>query len=72
MNFRKITLEVVVAEDDSETFTQALNDAMDRIEERQTIYSSEIREVETGEPDNAAEISGVAIVEANEPIPVEK
>jgi hypothetical protein len=36
MKYRKITLEVVVKEEDSETFTQALNDAMDRMEESQT------------------------------------
>ena len=34
-------------EEGSETFTRALNDAMDRMEESQTIYSSEIREEET-------------------------
>jgi hypothetical protein len=45
-----------VKEEDSETFTRALNDAMDRMEESQTIYSSEIREEETEEPENAPEI----------------
>lgn len=31
MLFRKVTLEVVVNEDDSAAFVQALNDAMDHI-----------------------------------------
>jgi|HubBroStandDraft_2_1064218.scaffolds.fasta_scaffold5705283_1 hypothetical protein len=49
---QKNTLEVVVQEEDSETFTRALNDAMDRMDESQTIYSSEIREEETDEQMN--------------------
>jgi hypothetical protein len=36
-----------VKEEGSETFARALNDAMDRMEESQAIYSSEIREEET-------------------------
>jgi len=55
MKYSEITLEVVVKEGDSETFTQALNDAMDHIEKTQTIFSSEIREEETGKPENAEE-----------------
>jgi hypothetical protein len=48
---------VVVNEDDSECLVQALDDAMDKIEEQLTGYSSEIVTVSTGEPENAAEIA---------------
>jgi hypothetical protein len=54
--YLKITLEVVIREDDSEVFTQALNNAMDVIEEQTTVYLAEITTAATGEPDNAAEI----------------
>jgi hypothetical protein len=51
--FDKLRLEVVVNEDDSGVFVQSLNDAMDRIEEAQTIFSSQICDEETAEPANA-------------------
>lgn len=57
MNYTKITLEVVVNEDDSEILEQALNDAMDKIEEAVTVYSSAITTALTGEPENAVEIA---------------
>ena len=40
MAYRKITLEAVVHEDDVDVFTQALNDALDRIEETTTVWGS--------------------------------
>jgi hypothetical protein len=55
---RKITLEVVANEDESEVLIQALNDTMDKLEGRITIFPSGISDVETGEPENAAEIAG--------------
>lgn len=58
MPYQKITLTVVVKEDDSELFTQALNDALDRIEKVQTAFS-EIRTEEAGKPENAEEIEGI-------------
>lgn len=57
MAYTKITLEVVVHDDDSEIIEQALNDAMDRIEDLATVYSSEIVTTATDEPVNAAEIA---------------
>ncbi|RZU35762.1 hypothetical protein [Edaphobacter modestus] len=59
MTYQKITLAVVVKEDDSEMFTQALNDALDRIEKIQTVFSSEIRTEEVGKPENAEEIESI-------------
>jgi hypothetical protein len=59
MTYQKITLAVVVKEDDSEMFTQALNDALDRIEKIQTVFSSEIRIEEAGKPENAKEIEAI-------------
>ena len=58
MAYTKITLEVVVHEVDLETATQAMNDVLESVEEKQklTIYFSDIRTAETGEPENAAEI----------------
>jgi hypothetical protein len=61
MPYQKITLTIVVNEDDSEIFVQALNDAMDKIENQVTVYLSEIVTVATGEPDNAAEIAAPAV-----------
>lgn len=57
MAYTKITLEVVVHDVDSEIIEQALNDAMDRIEDLATVYSSEIVTTATDEPVNAAEIA---------------
>jgi len=57
MAYTKITLEVVIHEDDSEVMEQALNDAMDKIEEQMTVCSSAITTSPTGEPENAAEIA---------------
>ena len=57
MAYTKITLEIVVHDDDSEILEQALNDAMDKIEEQVTVYSSAIATAVTTEPENAAGIS---------------
>jgi hypothetical protein len=57
MAYTKITLEVVVADDDIEFLVQALANAMENYEERMTVYSSEILTAPTGEPENAAEIA---------------
>ena len=43
--------------DDSEILEQALNDAMDNIEDQVTVFSSEIKTEGTGEPENAEEIA---------------
>lgn len=56
MLYRKITLEVVVSEDESEVLMQALNDTVDGLETEITIVSSGISDVETHEPENAVEI----------------
>lgn len=60
MAYRKITLEAVVHEDDVDVFTQALNNALDRIEETTTVYGGEITDAEVAEPPNAAEIAAKA------------
>jgi len=57
MPYTKITLEVVVHDDDSEILEQALNDAMDKIEGQLTVYSSAMTTAATIEPENAAEIA---------------
>lgn len=49
MPYRKITLEVVVAEDIAEAYMQALNDALDRIEEMLSVHLSDIRKEELSE-----------------------
>ena len=58
--YKRVTLDVVVREDEREVLVQALNNAMDHLEETQqvTVFDSSIRENETAEPENAAEIAG--------------
>ena len=58
--YKRVTLDVVVREDEREVLVQALNNAMDHLEETQqvTVFDSSIRESETAEPENAAEIAG--------------
>ena len=60
MGYRKITLEAMVHEDDAEAFTQALNNALDSIEETTAVYGGGITDTEAGEPENAAEIAAPA------------
>jgi hypothetical protein len=57
MTYTKITLEVIVNDDDSEILEQALNDAMDKIEDQLTVYSTAITTAATTEPENAVEIA---------------
>jgi flagellar motor component MotA len=57
MAYTKMTLEVVIHDDDSEVLEQALNNAMDKIEDQLTVYSSAITTAATVEPENAAEIA---------------
>jgi hypothetical protein len=57
MAYTKITLEVVVIDDDSEVLEQALNDTVDKIEGQLTMYSLAIATGATIEPENAAEIA---------------
>ena len=60
MPYQKITLQVIVSDDDSEVLIQALNNAMDEIEEQVTVFSSQIMTEETCEPENADEIAAPA------------
>jgi hypothetical protein len=60
MAYRKITLEVVVNDDDAEILEQALSDAMEKIADQLTVYSSAITTAATAETENAAEIDGRA------------
>ena len=48
-------MTVVVADDAAEAYMQALNDALDRLDERFEVYSSEIKESETETRQSAAE-----------------
>jgi hypothetical protein len=57
MAYTKITLEVVIHDDDTEFLLQALANAMDDYEDRMTVYSSATTTTPTGEPENAAEIA---------------
>ena len=57
MPYQKITLQIVVDQDNSEMLLQALNDAMDKIEEQVTVFSSAIMTEETSGPENADEIA---------------
>jgi hypothetical protein len=57
VGYTKLTLEVVVHDDEEEVLTQALNNALDALEEHIAVYHSEIRCAETSEPENAAEIA---------------
>jgi hypothetical protein len=60
--YAKVTLEVVVRDDDVEIAIQAMNDVMDSIEEKEklTVYESTIRTAPDGEPVNANEITARA------------
>jgi hypothetical protein len=53
----KMTLEVIIQNDDAEILEQALNNAIDEIEGQLTVYASSITTSPTGEPENAAEIA---------------
>jgi hypothetical protein len=57
MKYVKLSIELVVAELDSEAAIRMVNDAMDRIEERLTVYSSVIGTMDTVEPENVTEIT---------------
>ena len=57
MAYMKMTLEVIIQNDDAEILEQALNNAMDEIEGQLTVYASLITTSPTGEPENAAEIA---------------
>lgn len=57
MAYTKITLEVVIHDDDTEFLLQALANAMDDYEDRMTVYSSATTTTPTGEPEYAAEIA---------------
>jgi hypothetical protein len=57
MAYMKMTLEVIIHNDDAEILEQALNNAMDEIEGQLTVYASSIMTSATGEPEDAAEIA---------------
>lgn len=56
MKYRKITVEVVVNETDYECVFQRICNDLEYLEEHHTIYSSEVRDVETVTPANADEM----------------
>jgi hypothetical protein len=57
MNYTRITLEVVVKEEEAEIFTQALNDWLDLVEDQQTVFSNTITDMPVPPPENAEEIA---------------
>jgi hypothetical protein len=57
MAYMKMTLEVIIHNDDEEILEQALNNAVDEFEGQLTVYASSITTSATGEPENAAEIA---------------
>jgi hypothetical protein len=57
MSYMKMTLEVIIQNDDAEILEQALNNAMDEIEGHLTVSASSITTSATGELKNAAEIA---------------
>lgn len=57
MPYMKMTLEIIIHNDDAEILEQALNNAMDEIEGQLTVDASSITTSATGEPENAAEIA---------------
>jgi hypothetical protein len=57
MAYMKMTMEVIIHNDDAEILEQALNNAMDEIEGQLTVYGSSITTRATSEPENAAEIA---------------
>jgi hypothetical protein len=61
MTYRRVLLEVVVTDDDSEILVQALGDAMDKIQKRVTVFDSGIKLMDTREPENAAEIAATVV-----------
>jgi hypothetical protein len=57
MTYRRVLLEVVVADDNVEILIQALGDALDKIEKQVTVFDSGINVMDTGEPEIVAEIA---------------
>ena len=56
MAYTKVTACVVVEDEDVETFTQLLDNALDRIDTQVTTYREEIETEPAPEPENADEI----------------
>ena len=52
---------MTVREDDEESLTRALNDAMDKIEKQVIVFSLEMFVDEASEPENAEEIAAPAV-----------
>ena len=57
MGYPKITVEVVVDEDDVDVFTRSATDALDRIEKTTMVYCVEIFNTEADEALYAPEIA---------------
>lgn len=60
MVYRKVTVEVVVNEDDLEVLERALNDAMDKVGDQVTVFDSRISNDEAGKPENAEQMAASA------------
>jgi hypothetical protein len=57
MSYRKVIVELVVHEDDTECAIQQLTADLERFQEQTTVYSAVIRDEQTGTPENAKEIA---------------
>jgi hypothetical protein len=57
MSFRKVIVELVVNEDDTECAIQQLMADLERFQEQTTVCSAGIRDEETGTPENAEQIA---------------
>jgi hypothetical protein len=66
MSYRKITIELIVPEDDAVSVHRELEIALERVDEHHTLYRSEIREEDTGEPENGSEIDAPVVEPAIE------
>jgi hypothetical protein len=57
VNYRKVTVEIVVQDDDCEGVIQQVSDDLERLQNSIVVFRSEIRDEKTGKPENAAEIA---------------
>jgi hypothetical protein len=57
MTYRKVTIELVVHEDNCEGTIQQLSEDLERLQEHTTIFCADIRDETTDTPENAEEIA---------------
>ena len=57
MSYRKVNVELIVSEDAAEVAIQTFAEFLERFGESTTVYNAEIRDEETGTPENAEQIA---------------